>query len=433
MAIQPIVRAELSPSLQINRLSRLRWGLIAFELFFAVLGFSSAFLVVSWPLIFVLLLTHSATNLLLHYLRDAKHYSSVIFISSCITDLVLLSCLLALSGGTSNGLVALLLLPVAIGSVLLPVRISYLLALLAVIAYTLLLQLGDMTAVTATTPTILESHQHSALAPDNEQHFSQHMLQMWWAFTLSAAMISWFVSTQAQLIRTKARQIAVLQQQQLQQEQAIAVATYAANAAHDLAGPIQIMALLADELEQPADVVVELRQQLDRCQHIVQTLRVNARDIRRVENRQPLTELIKQSISHWLTSRPEVQLSINEQLHGSDIILSGMASLPAAIYNILNNAADASLAQGKAQLELTLQQQYQQVVLSIRDFGEGLSEARLAELGHIPQPSTQGLGLGQYLANLTIESLGGEITRSNLPEGGMLTQIIFTGVKVTYD
>ncbi|MEH8021148.1 ATP-binding protein [Rheinheimera metallidurans] len=430
MAIQPIVRAELSPSLQINRLSRLRWGLIGFELLFAVLGFSSAFLVVSWPLIFVLLLTHSATNLLLHYLRDAKHYSSVIFIGSCITDLVLLSCLLALSGGTSNGLVALLLLPVAIGSVLLPVRISYLLALLAVIAYTLLLQLGDMTAITHT---ILESHQHSALAPDNEQHFSQHMLQMWWAFTLSAAMISWFVSTQAQLIRTKARQIAVLQQQQLQQEQAIAVATYAANAAHDLAGPIQIMALLADELEQPADVVVELRQQLDRCQHIVQTLRVNARDIRRVENRQPLTELIKQSISHWLTSRPEVQLSINEPLHGNDIILSGMASLPAAIYNILNNAADASLAQGNAQLELTLQQQYQQIVLSIRDFGEGLSDARLAELGHIPQPSTQGLGLGQYLANLTIESLGGEITRSNLPEGGMLTQIIFTSVKVKYD
>ncbi|QBL09730.1 ATP-binding protein [Rheinheimera sp. D18] len=107
--------------------------------------------------------------------------------------------------------------------------------------------------------------------------------------------------------------------------------------------------------------------------------------------------------------------------------------MPAAIYNILNNAADASLAQGNAQLELTLQQQYQQIVLSIRDFGEGLSDARLAELGHIPQPSTQGLGLGQYLANLTIESLGGEITRSNLPEGGMLTQIIFTSVKVKYD
>jgi len=422
MAKSISLSAELSAPLQLNRLRRLRWGLIGFECLFAALGFSNEFVVVSWPLIALLLVTHAATNVVLHYLSGVNRQSRLLYTLSCIIDLVLLSCLLALSGGTSNGLVALLLLPVAIGSILLPARISYLLALLSVAAYTLLLQLGDVALLNSGSDL---AHQHAGHAIPESSSFSQHMLQMWWAFTLSAAMISWFVSTQAQLIQTKARQIAQLQQQQLQQEQALAIATYAANAAHDLASPIQTMALLADELP-PRDVaVVELKQQLQRCQHIVQSLRVNASKITRDDEPQPLTTLVQQSLQYWLTSRPDISVVCNEVLSDAEPMLNGASSLPAALYHILDNAAQAGAARGIPKLELTLIQQQGNLTLNVRDFGEGLSERRLAELGRIPQQSEAGLGLGQFLANLTVESLGGVIERQNLADG-MLTRIVFS-------
>lgn len=419
---------ELSAQFQLRRLARLRWGLISFELLFALIGLSSAFTVISWPLIFLLLATHSATNLLLHYLPlQARHITLTVTLS-CVTDLLLLSCLLALSGGTSNGLVALLLLPVAFGSILLPVVSSYLLALLAVIAYSLLLMFADAAMGSFGVSGAGAVHQHHAMANEpgaTANSFNQHLIQMWWAFSLSAAMISWFVSTQAQLIRQKARQITLLQQQQLQQEQALAVATYAAGAAHDLASPIQTMALLADELRQPHDTVLQMREQLQRCQQIVQTLRQNAGQIRTSEALQSLVQVLEQAINHWQSSRPDISVSLTQAAALPTVQLAGLSALPGAIYNILDNAAEAGVKQGQARLELTLAAQAGVLTLGIRDFGEGLSAQRLAQLGKMPQPSSDGLGLGQYLANITVESLGGQIERVNLQGGGMLTKLSF--------
>jgi two-component system sensor histidine kinase RegB len=55
--------------------------------------------------------------------------------------------------------------------------------------------------------------------------------------------------------------------------------------------------------------------------------------------------------------------------------------------------------------------------IHVRDFGEGLSDSRLAELGKLPQQSEQGLGIGQFLANMSIERLGGSISRQNASNG----------------
>jgi hypothetical protein len=75
----------------------------------------------------------------------------------------MLTLLLALSGGASNGFIALLLLPVAMSAVLLPAPAAYLSALLAIALYNLLLQTGI--------GQVLEPmHVHMHTEP-----FSQHM------------------------------------------------------------------------------------------------------------------------------------------------------------------------------------------------------------------------------------------------------------------
>ncbi|WP_152663151.1 ATP-binding protein [Arsukibacterium ikkense] len=426
MAKQLIIATELSAEHQLRHFIRFRWGLIAFTATAAGVGWLFTYPVSSWPLIGLLLLTHISTNLILKFIAHPKRLSQIYTVSCCL-DIVLLGCLLLLSGGASNGLVALLLLPVAVAAVMLPGKVCYLIAMLAVAAYSTLLFIGDLTI-----PNVdqllqqAEYAQHSAHSHHGSagaEAFNQHLLQMWWAFTLSALLISWFINSQANLIRLKSRKISELQQQQVRHEHMLALATFAANAAHDLASPIQTLQLLADELQvtqatMPA--LTELKTELTRCQHIVQQLRQDAGSLRSDQQQAPLLLQTEQQLDHWLNSRPDINLKISKALSAADFSLSDSQGYSAALINILDNAADASVANQCPQLTLTLSLDPQGLTVSIQDFGEGLSPGRLAELGQLPQQSEQGLGIGQFLANVSIERLGGTVQRQSL-ENGTLT------------
>ncbi|MBN8447307.1 MAG: hypothetical protein J0M22_17725 [Gammaproteobacteria bacterium] len=54
-----------------------------------------------------------------------------------------------------------------------------------------------------------------------------------------------------------------------------------------------------------------------------------------------------------------------------------------------------------------------------------LSADELRNLGKVPQHSEQGLGLGQFLANVSLERLGARLTRENAATGGLITRIIY--------
>lgn len=423
MARQLIIATELSAQHQLKHFVQFRWGLIGFETVALAAGWLLHYPVSSWPLLGLLLLTHICTNLLPYWLAASKVPLNIIYLLCCTLDILLLTCLLALSGGVSNGLVAMLLLPVAVAAVMLPGRSCYVIALLAILGYSLLLQVGDLhipdleTLLTQTEQQATHAGHAMHAQHSSESGFSQHMQQMWWAFTISALLISWFISAQATLSRVKSKKISELQQQQLRNEQMLALATFAANAAHDLASPIQTMQLLADELTTDQPSVQDLKQQLQRCQQIVQQLRSDAGSLRDNNAAPPLWPQTEQAIARWLNSRPDISLNIKQALDAADFSLADSQGFSAALLNILDNAADASLANNSNQLELQLNLTTAGLTLQVRDFGEGLSDSRLAELGKLPQQSEQGLGIGQFLANMSIERLGGSVRRQNAGNG----------------
>ncbi|MDP4529122.1 HAMP domain-containing sensor histidine kinase [Alkalimonas delamerensis] len=417
----------LEPQHQLRQLARFRWGVIGFIALAMLAAWLLHYPVSSWPLLGLLLVLFAASNVLLPLLPNASQYSMRLYALYALADIVLLCCMLVLSGGVSNGLVALLLLPVAMASVLLPGRLCYLVALIAVLAYSLLMQLGDISALPIAGGWLELQPEHAAGAAHAHHgaghgSFDQHLLQMWWAFALSAALISWFISAQARQIRKQARVLNQLQQQQLRQEQMLALATFAANAAHDLATPIQTMALIADELEVDAaqsDQLQDLQQQLQRCQHLVQQLRQDAGSLRQPQQAEPVLKLTEQTVQRWLASRPDIEADCQFDSQAADFLLSEPQSLAAALLNILDNAADAGLARQQPKLSISCQLNAQDCSIRIRDYGEGFSEQRLQELGHLPQLSSQGLGIGQFLANASIERLGGKVVRSNLADGAL--------------
>ncbi len=425
---QPLLSAaELAPRQQIRQFQQFRWGLVLTEYAAAILAFSLSYPINSWPLLLLLLALHGCSNLMLSIWPQQHNFPERVFVVGVLLDLLILTLLLALSGGAGNGLIALLLLPVAVCAVLLPAILAYLTALLAVLCYALLLNLSDAQSAMDHSMHLQMGHQLAA-APSG---FNQHMLQMGWAFALSALLITWFISAQAKLIRQKSQQLNLLQQQQSRQEQMLAVATYAANAAHDLATPLQNITLLTDELltdelstdemppaALPAELLTDLQLEVKKCQQIVQQLRSKAQQLRSQKMQpQPVLDISAQAIQLWLVSRPEISLQLQQETDQSRCELPDALAWSAALFNILDNAADASLANQQPQLDIQLQLSAGKFQMQIRDFGAGLTAAQLKELGLAPQPGTSGLGLGQFLANASIERLGGKMSRRNCTDG----------------
>ncbi|MCT6698361.1 ATP-binding protein [Rheinheimera sp. 4Y26] len=379
--------------------------------------------VTSWYWLTQVLLLLLATNLALPLLPKHWRHTQAVLALGCALDFLAIFSLLWLSGGVSNGFIALLLLPVAVTAVLLSAWVSYLFALAAISSYGILLWQGDLTVLLQFDTGLGDHGLHQHLM----QPFSQHMWQMWGAFIIAALLLCWFISRQTRLIRQQSQQLNVLQQHQLRQEQALAIATYAANAAHDLASPIQNLLLLTDEIApelQQHPVLPEIQQQLTRCQQIIAQLRQHAGDWRDLQVAE-LYPVLLQSLQSWSVTRPELDIRLTEHSDQSHCRIPEATAVASAVFQILDNAALASIRNQQPKLQLELQLNQQQLSLRIVDCGEGLSEQRLAELGHVPQHSEQGLGWGQFLANISIERLGGRVQRRNLPQGGLETLISF--------
>lgn len=424
-----------NPSVQCSAFPTSFWQLVTFRgvvvailLLLSVTGWLLNYPVTSWSAVALVLLTLLATNLALPLLPNFWLNTRRILVLGMLLDFLAIFVLLLLSGGVSNGFIALLLLPVAVSAVLLPAWICYSFAFAAISCYGILLWMGDLTALVKFN---LELGHHG-LHQQVLQPFSQHMWQMWCAFSISAILLSWFISRQTNLIRQKSQQLNALQQSQIRQEKALAIATYAANAAHDLASPIQNLMLLTDEVAadlKPHTALDEMQQQLKRCQQIIDGLRQSAGDWRNL-NAAELYPVLKQSLQSWEVTRPELQIEFSTSNDHSHCRIMEATAVASAVFQILDNAADASIANQQPRLKLNLELKQQQLSLQIIDFGEGLSEQRLAELGHYPMQSEQGLGWGQFLANVSIERLGGNIQRHNLSSGGLETLITFRDQKL---
>lgn len=376
--------------------------------------------IVAWPLLLSLLLLHWATWPLLRT-ANFEAYGARYTTLALLLDITLLTALLAFTGGASNGLIALLLLPVAASAVLLPAPAAWLMALLSIASNVLLLQLGQFFDAQA------NHHMHHQQIW--QQTYGSHLQQMSWGFALSVLVLVWFLSRQTAKIQTAHQHLQQLIQQQARQEQMLTVATYAANAAHDLATPLQNIALLTDELKGSAEhhpLFEDLQHEVGRCQQIVQQLRHNAQQLREPNQREDMTASALHAIHLWMVSRPEIKVQLNEQCDDETLDIKDVLSFHAALFHVLDNAADASLSQQRAELSILVRQQHRRLCIIVQDFGPGLTAEQLNDLGLKPMHSVDGLGLGQLIANATFERLGGRMYRLN-QASGLRTVIVMTG------
>ncbi|HBM51287.1 sensor histidine kinase [Marinobacter sp. UBA3607] len=323
--------------------------------------------------------------------------SSVPVSLTLATDLTLIGLWLFYTGGYTNPLVSVLLLPIAVAIILVPTRQSIALTLTGIAVYTAL--------VIWHTP-VVHDHHGGDLA-------QLHLVGMWVTFALTAGILLLVVGTLARRLRHQQSQLSRFRENRLRDEQVIALGLSAAAVAHRLGTPLNTMTLLLDEirshsgqgnpeLEEDLDM---MGQQVMLCSSHLQQLTKTAVEAKTAQLetlpvgewlarlRESATLLWPSGPIQWAKDHPDGRIAVD-------------ATLDQAILNLLANALTASpqwVAVSSRQTDNG------RIEIVVEDHGGGLEAALAGAPGEDIVDSRNGLGVGLFLSNATIQRLGGNL------------------------
>jgi two-component system sensor histidine kinase RegB len=336
----------------------------------------------------------------LHQLPQRSSVGERAILAEIGVDLVSLTAALYLTGGASNPLVSLLLVPVTVATATLRPGLSWSVAGTAAMCYTLLMFV----------------HRPFVMAHHNAGAFELHVWGMWYGFLLSATLVALFVARIGQTLRSHDQALARAAEEALRHEQWLALGTLAAGTAHELGTPLSTMAVLSADLaeeyaDEPelADRLGVLRSQIARCKSILARMAMDAGALRADAGRaMAIDDYLRELIVDWRAARPETRVDAHWKGTNPAPRVVADCALTQAIHNILNNAADAS----PQAVQVVAEWSPTRLCIEVMDEGDGLAPSVRDRIG---QPSVSGkaeqggMGLGLFLARTVLERLGGQI------------------------
>ena len=362
----------------------------------------------------VLVIAFAIVNILTQW---RSHWSKTIsekeFGAHLLVDISALTVLLYFSGGATNPFISYYLVPISIAAISLPMAMTWAITGLSILAYSILL---------------VYYQPFTQLTPHHDNTgFNLHIIGMWINFALSAGLITYFVVRMAAALRTQEAELSAQKEEQMQDEQLLAIATLAAGAAHELGTPLNTMKLLIDNLaeemhdpEQQRDIAT-LDQQIARCRKTLQSLVNAASIIEEGSSPTPIATYVDSLLDNWMLIRPDVIPEINIASNSPSINACFHPVIQQSLLNLLNNAADAS----PQQLEITIHWNEASLYIDIRDYGPGLSREQVEKMGKpIPSNKPGGLGLGLFLTHSSLNRHGGQVSLLNADGGGLLTSVV---------
>lgn len=367
-----------------------------------------------WPLGLVLALMSAITVATFLRLKNPLPVTQTEFFIQLLTDVSCMIVLFFLSGGANNPFISYLLVPVCIAAATLPAGFTWIITLFSLIAYTGLLFFY------IEFPLFALEHTHS------HNPFNVHILGMWFNFFVSATLITYFVAKMAVNLRQQQEAISRLREDELRNEQLMAVAMLAAGAAHEINTPLSTMTVLLQEMRAdhyPAlnDDLELLSQQVNQCATILKRLVKESSSASLGEfSEMTITEFSRNLLDRWQLMRPNVQFL--QHYAGNNLQRKALFDprLEMVIINLLNNAADAS-AQG---IRIDVHANTEFLTWTIDDQGEGIDAHTGQQLGKFSYTTkARGLGLGMAITQATLKTFGGEITQIPLNPKGTRTHL----------
>jgi two-component system, sensor histidine kinase RegB len=337
------------------------------------------------------------------------------FFIHLLIDVLCLEILFYFSGGANNPFISYLLVPICISAATLPWRFTWFLTALCLSSYTFLLFFYNRL------PLFDMRHNHTS-------NLSWHILGMWFNFFISAILITYFVVKMAKTLREQDEALNSLREDELRNEQLMAVAMLAAGAAHEMNTPLSTMTVLLSELraefENEPLLISDLElltNQVNFCANTLKQLVQHSSAATQGQFKQLALKSFCESIfDRWQLMRPSVEFNVT---YAEDIVNKRVSVDPRieqAIINLLNNAADAS----HKDVQINVRCDMNQLVWRIIDSGKGISDQLESKLGKVMlSTKEQGLGIGLLLAHATIKHYGGSLSQISNKPSGTITEL----------
>ncbi len=354
--------------------------------------------------------------------KQPQIISSKTLLSHLLIDSLILSSLVYFAGGAHNPFIYLLLLPIALGTLMLkPYELLFICAIQLILYSAINLY-----------PRPLELGETSPL-----NSFHLHLTGMWINFILTVTLMGVFGLLSRHTMLQQEKKLQQLREKQLKDEQLLSLGIVSASAAHELGTPLATMAVIIDDLKheevpetfkQDLDI---LSNQIDASRNIIQSLSHKSQHTQnQLSSNQLNAKNIKLSLTNlfenWLVYRPKIVLKTNwnNQVEVLDIALP--LSVEQALTNLLDNAADAGLENNSDSIEINVSHNAHEFIIEILDNGKGISKELQSSTGVSLTKTNKkdGLGWGLFLSNASLERVGGNVELSNRENGGTQTKII---------
>lgn len=405
--------SELESYASLPWLLRLRWLALGGQL--VALGCARFWFGIALPVLALgALLTATAISNLLFgrwLSRNSEtRLAGAVVAGLLVFDTVLLTLLLALSGGPMNPFTALYLVHITLAAVVLGGSWALWVAGLSVLCFALLFLAPKGMA---------DPHAHALL-------MAHHLQGMWAAFSLAAALIAYFVQRISMTIAGQRERIAALREAAARNARLASLTTLAAGAAHELGTPLGTIAVAAHELElglarmgdaELGDDARLIQEEVERCHDILAKMgsRVG------VDQPQPCSidqeELVLRLRARFDAERAErirvASASERAPIHAP------VEELLHSLYALVKNALDASAAQESVTLRLA--REPGALCFAVEDHGSGMPAPVLSRAGEpffTTKDPGRGLGLGLFLTRAFAESQGGELSLHSSEGGG---------------
>ena len=407
--------ADLAPNLALPWVLRLRYGVVVGEAAI-ILGMAYGFHL-DFPLPWTLapLAVVLASNIWLARMRvlPFRFPQGTLGAVFCL-DTLCLSVILGLTGGPTNPFSLLYLVQITLSAVVLRKVWTWVLGTLSTVCFGLLFFFHVPLAA-------FQGHQvDTGLSP--------HLVGMWIAFVIAAAMITFFTGKIADALRTRDQEVRVLQDQIAKNERLASLVTLAAGAAHELGTPLGTIAVAAKELERYAanlpsrDGVVEdaqlIRAEVDRCRRILERMSAQSAE---PMGETPRTVRLHEFLGQVREEFPEPQRAMLE-IRVTDDALAAVLPVQAAAQSLaalIQNALDANSRMRP--IVITAEGTGSDLRITVRDHGQGMPAnvlRRIAEPFFTTKEPGKGMGLGTFLVRTFAESLGGRVQFDSTPGEG---------------
>lgn len=407
-----------APQIVLNWLTRIRWLAVIGQL--AATAASVLLLDIKLPLVAIGLVIGATaiTNLVLQFSSVRIAPPAKLLTTVMLVDVLLLTAILALTGGPTNPFCTLYVVHIVLAVLLLSPSASWLVVAVSAVCFGLLFKW------------------HVKLETEGQDlPIWASNVGAWVSLVLIAFLIAYFVGQLHRALLTRDFQLSQMRERNERSARFAAVTALAAGAAHELGSPLGTIAIVSKELEiaaQNAGVdpeIVEdarlIRTEVDRCRAILNRMRLEVGDDLRYEARVVSAQEFFEGAIADLTDDRKDHVRTEVAPGAEQFFLSSRAILR-AVGVLLRNGFEASPP--NSTIDLRVKRAGDEVLVEVQDQGSGMPPEVLKRAGEpffTTKEMGRGMGMGLFLVKLVIENNGGRLELQSNPGKGTLARLFF--------